>query len=167
MEQQPPPLEERQRNVVSRHRGAAFIFNAAAMLCNAHTICVTLRVNNRHFPIGDAGQGGKGKWGSINSHSHHFFGRCRPLMVSPRGFFLLLLVCFVCWQGVCDSQIRARGKIQRIILTFFVKYFHLLHPRPQTLDLLCLMTVNQLDDRQEQLLPLRGQLLRVSTSPPH
>lgn len=54
LEQQPPQLEERQRNVVSGHRRAEFILNAAAVLYNAHTICVILRVNNQHFPKGAA-----------------------------------------------------------------------------------------------------------------
>lgn len=39
LEEQPPQLEERRRIVVSGQRRVAFIFNAAAMLYNAHAIC--------------------------------------------------------------------------------------------------------------------------------
>lgn len=84
-------------NVVSGHCRVVLIFNAAAMLYNAHTICVILRVNMQHFPKGAPKEGEEEKWGGSNSHSHHLFRRYMLLMVS-RGL--------IRWQGdvVCDSQ---------------------------------------------------------------
>lgn len=60
--------------VVSRHSKAAFMFNAVVKLYNAQTICVTLGVKMLCSPKGGPRRGGKGKWGSSNSHSHHLFG---------------------------------------------------------------------------------------------
>lgn len=141
LDQQPPPLEEWQRNVVSGRCRAVLIFNAAAMLYNAHTICVILSVNNQHFPKGAPESGGKGKWSSNNSHSHHFFGRYRPLMAPP-GVFLSL---FFRWQGVCDSQwvpgakngdsVTTKSDMELCsilnVISFVYECFHLLLLKPQ------------------------------------
>ncbi len=66
-------LHKPQWYVVSRHSGVVFMFNAVVMLYNAHTICVILGVNMQCSPKGGPRRGGKGKWGSSNSHSHHLF----------------------------------------------------------------------------------------------
>ncbi len=60
--------------MVSRHSRAVLMFNAAVMLYNAQTICVTLGGKMQRSSKGSPRQGGKGKWGSSNSHSHHLLG---------------------------------------------------------------------------------------------